>query len=683
MTIIDNFQIKDTHTNQELDLASLNAQLKNQTSNNYQGKTVIEAQQKAAKLLTRLLQGQSTRQLFYKQKLAYIDSIITSNSVNLLYFGATNNTQQAPTFNSNKLNLALQRKIANNTYKDFELKLQPLDEVDDPELVTNMALCDKTLSKIINNVLEHKNNTKYLLQSQLRNGTGVLYTSILEKPKKDKRTKTKHTIVSEFLDLRGLYLDEYASDKETLTYAFYVSRVNKSYAISKYRNLLSDDLLAIINAGTQFSPVQTSGYYSITNIDYYAQLYITTLRSPIVENTFAQCCDITRFWEKDNEGKIWEYLLLGQFVISSKQLLGLKNLPLDFIYELKEKEAIWGQSTIERLVPLQEKLDTWHSALTDQKLRFTNPDLWVDIKLGISQEALKKGIGKGSIFRYSNTQNADIRSMVTPIRPDDVTEDSLQFLNYYSNLIDTAIGVDGVYNGETTKSAGNNATSMGMLYGRVTALDKNILEEWKQFVKNLSDTVLDYLKGYKNQINYKQIVGVFDFDTQEYKDGVKYLQTLLTTSDLKVEFSVEPSSAIDKANQIQIAIQLCSMKQEDGVSPVLPFVNLLRLVNLPETDSVIENMLQNQGADLTSKLSLMVQVVVAYMHNKTDSNNSTDTGDTALVSQLMQIWKTPWSITSKQLTQNENNNNQMQNAANGGNAGLQPNSIKQGGLNNA
>lgn len=491
--------------------------------------------------------------------------------------------------------VAIDNRVASLLSNDYIGELLPLSEEDVESI--------DALQKVYKKEWERM-NLDQLVRESIRTSAVVResYVHITLNPNKiigGNGNKILGCLEAYNIDPSQIFIDPTARKFNDARYIFVTGRISREEAEKEYPKLK-----ALNEQGDLYTPQDRGEIYYDNDYDTEQDDVYTVLN----------------YYGKTKEG-IERVKIINGVLVYQKIMKGLTTIPVAQMRWKKAAQSCYGLSLMDEVLALQKAITSIESAITNTALAYAAPSMMVRKGCGLDPKVVAKSNGApGVVYAV----DGDLSNAMKPVVVPKIEESILNIKSDYQIQIDKITGNSQQFLGDIG-TAGNTSSGAKMAVDRAKIIEIDILKNIAEFVEDLTNITLNYLKliypGEKlNTYDGKDESGKHKFMQVEVPETSK-----LDNLQYKYYIELETKTPFSKERQKELLLEIYQLeRQYDTPIKTITLSDIIKNSDLENKDEIIARFNNLTFQDATTKAETIEQMYAFGVETGVDQALLTD-----------------------------------------------------------
>lgn len=401
-----------------------------------------------------------------------------------------------------------------------------------------------------------------------------------------KNARTMGKMEAHVIEPARVFIDPTARSLRDARYMFVAGRISKDELKEKY----PDYYELLQGSGDNLSPNERGEVYY--DNDY------TTEQDDVYT--------VLEYYGKE-KGKI-ERVRLINGVIVLKKMMNIRHIPICQMRWEKAAQSCYGLSLMDKVLCLQKAICSIESAITNTAMAYAAPSMMVRRGCGVDPRAVAKANGApGVVYAVEG----DLDNALRPVIPPKIQQEILNIKADFQAQIDKITGNTNQFLGDIG-TAGNTSSGAKMAVERAKIIEKNVLQNIEEFVKDITEVMIDYIieaysgekMTYMNKSNSKEGYEVIEINMpdRETLKGAEY--------DYYIELEAKTPYSRERQKEMMLEIYQLE-RQYDTPIKTITVSDIIKNTDLENKDEIIKRFNQLNFQDAQTKADAVINIYTA------------------------------------------------------------------------
>lgn len=475
---------------------------------------------------------------------------------------------------------AVNMRVASLQASDYTGELEPLSP-DDVDNVLKLNAAYHSIWKDMNmdSIIDDSIMTSAVL--------GEAYTHVLFNSSKvygGTSRKNKGKLHSYFLDAASVHIDPKALGIKDADYICVSERITKDQVKRQYK---------------EFAELSPSDFMDERGEIYAGTDYVTSQDDKVFTK-------ITIYERVDDA--IEKTVLVGRKIVEETKKLDVRVFPIAQLKWQKRIKSPYGTSLMQMLLPLQKVLNEIESANANANMQYSSPSYVLSEDAGIDPEELAASSGAPASV-YVVQGGFDISKVIQPLIPNRGIDQGLVTTKQeLERSIYKLAGVTDQFQGDMG-TVGNTSGGADLAMQRAKIIEQRVLTNIEEYVEDISRIIVEYIiNGFAGETIYgrgeKNNQGSYDFKAFDIPEN---------GAELEFNFSIELNvrTQYSKEQQKSELRELFEIERQydTGEVKVLSLLDIIKALNVPQRDELIDRYNQFAKMDAEQKAMLVTEIL--------------------------------------------------------------------------
>lgn len=306
------------------------------------------------------------------------------------------------------------------------------------------------------------------------------------------------------------------------------------------------------------------------------------------------------------KGKIRQYIIVDDMLVSEKTLEGLKRIPIAQMPWKQAAQSAYGMSLMDDVLTLQKAVASMESAITNTAIAYASPSIIVRKGSGLNPAVVARTTGApGTVFET----NLPISESLQVISPGKIDDRILNLKINYEQAIEKICGISDQFSGDIG-TAGNTSGGAKLAVERAKIIEANVVNNISMFVQDLTLIVLDYITYlYAGEVvTTRQI----DESTGETTFKPKAVPEDAASIEYSYFINLNMKTSYNKEREREAFLSLYQMeRQYDAPVKLITELDILETYDLSNKDALRKRYKELQANSAEQKAKVVASIMAA------------------------------------------------------------------------